>query len=44
MKYEKPDLKLLGPAAEAVRGVKKNSVHPDMGGDISSPAAYEADE
>jgi hypothetical protein len=38
------DLKLIGAAAEAVGGVQKNSVHPDMGGDISSPAAYEADE
>jgi hypothetical protein len=48
MKYGKPEIHLLGKAAEAIQGspIKDEPLFPDVphGPDVCSPAAYEADE
>jgi hypothetical protein len=43
MKYEKPEVALVGSASAVVQATAKSSGNPDQKPD-PSPAAYEADE
>ncbi len=44
MKYEKPDVVVLGTALSAVQGSGKGAATQDLGQSSHTPPAYEADE